>query len=692
MHELWLLAGLAIVCGRGLALTGHFLELDRIVADGDATIRARAITIEGWTASRWGHRNRVQIISAHRRDREFWLPRTCLLEVRGPANRGSLPPPGSEIEILARVRGSPRSPLLVISSDRLIQATGDRRLFPTIRDRLAKHLFLAAGTDVRRIRTAEMAAALALGRRDLVPTERRDHWRRSGLAHLLAVSGLHVGLVGGAAWLLLALAGASPRVTRATVFVVLPAYAVLAGAAPSAMRAALMAVIYLGARLIGRAILPMAAVLLATTILLVTQPNLIANAGFQLTVVITAALVRWVPPLTGLIFGPRWLSGAVAVPLVAQATAAPIVAWHFRTLIPGAVVANLFALPLLAPTILGSVAATVIAPFWKAPAALALEIVAVLFSILRAISSPARAVEMVAPPVPTAIAALLVAAGWLALQAGRRARIGVATWLLVLVAAGLFWTLHRPPAEAMVQLLPVSDGAAVVVSAGEDAVLTDGGRYRQQSAQFLAEGGWRRLRTVIASHTDEDHLGGIHQILRSFEVETLVFPAWMRTEPAVVPLLRAARRRGVRVQPVASGSALSFGSLELVVLWPRFRDPPRVENERSLVARARLKGGSVLLTADIGRSTEVRLARAFPLRAAVLVVPHHGGRSSTSPTLIDATAPSVALIPAAPGNTHGHPHSEVLQRLAERGIPVRYPARDGWCGARWENGEWVPFP
>jgi competence protein ComEC len=209
---------------------------------------------------------------------------------------------------------------------------------------------------------------------------------------------------------------------------------------------------------------------------------------------------------------------------------------------------------------------------------------------------------------------------------------------------------------------------------------------------LLAAAGRRRLSAVIASHTDEDHIGGIHQILRSFGVNTLVFPAWMRTDTAVVSLLRDARRRNVRVQPVASGSALSFGSVELVVLWPQLLDPPRIENERSLVVRAHLPGGSVLLTADIGRSTEIRMARASPLRAAVLVVPHHGGRSSTSSTLIEATAPSVALIPAAPDNTHGHPHPEVLKRLAEHGIPVRYPARDGRCGARLENGEWKAFP
>ena len=690
--ELWLLAGLALVCGRGLGQTPDVLYLQRLIADGESTVRAEVVILEGWADSRWGQRTRGVVLTAVHGDRAIGVPRRCRLEIRGSPHPTALPKPGAVIDLLARVRGSAGSPLLVVASNRLVKATGERRLLPALRDRLAHDLLRAAGTNADRIRSAEMAAALALGRRDFVPPERRERWRRSGLAHLLAVSGLHVGLVGGAVWLLLALSGVSPTTARIAVLVALPAYAVLAGAAPSAMRAALMAVIYLAARLLGRAVLPMAAVLLAVTILLTAQPSLIANAGFQLTVVITAALVRWVPPLTEALFGPRWVTGTVAVPVVAQTAAAPLVAWHFRTAIPGAIVANLLALPLLAPIILGSVAAAVIAPLWRPPAALALDLVGVLVSLVGRVSAPARAIELVTPPLPIVAIALLVAAGWIALQARPWARLGVMAWIGTLALLAALWAFSPPPAPPTVEILPVSDGAAVLVSSGDDAVMSDAGRYRREAAQLLAESGHRGLRAVIASHTDEDHVGGMVQILRSFDVERLIVPAWMLGQPQVVPLLRAAHRRGARIHPVAAGSAISLGTVRLEVVWPPAMDPPRLENERSLVVRAVLARGTALITADIGRPTEKRLARSGPLQCAVLVVPHHGGRGSTSPSLLDATAPEVALIPAAPDNTHGHPHSEVLERLARRDIPTRYPARDGRCGARWNGEEWVPFP
>ncbi|MFV2073363.1 MAG: ComEC/Rec2 family competence protein [Thermoanaerobaculales bacterium] len=690
---LWLLAGIALVGGRGLGTRADDLTLDRRLADArDLTVRAEVVITQGWTDSRWGRRTRVRVLHATRRGADLNLPRSCPLEVRG-ATTDDLPQPGSVVQTLAGVRRSQLGNLLlVVASPRVLHDTGARRPLPTLRGYLARRLIAAAGTDAGRIRSAELAAALSLGRRDLVPAARRDAWRRSGLAHLLAVSGLHVGLVGAATWFLVTMSGAGPRTSRLVVLAVLPAYALLAGASPSALRAALMGGIYLAARLLGRAILPMAAVLLAATFLLLARPSLVAEPGFQLTVLITAALVRWVPPLTEFLPGPRWVTGAVAVPLVAQAAAAPIVGWHFRSLIPGAVPANLLLLPLLGPTVLVSVFAAFLAPVWPAAAAACLSLVSLLAQVLRAGSAPARALELVTPSMPVAAVVLLVAAGWLALQPGRRARMGAATWFSLLILLAGRWLFPAAPPFDTVELLPVSDGAAISVTAGGSTLLFDGGRQTREAARLLADRGRRRITAVVISHTDEDHIAGIAQVLRSFRVDLLVMQAWMYGEPPTVELLRIARRRGVRVALVARGSAIGLGSQRLEVVWATALDPPRKENERSLVGRVLLPHGTLLLTSDIGLHTERRIAGLSRLACEILIIPHHGSRGSTSSLLLDKASPTIALIPAAPGNTHGHPHREVLARLAAHGIPFRYPARDGWCGARFTDGSWTAFP
>jgi len=238
----------------------------------------------------------------------------------------------------------------------------------------------------------------------------------------------------------------------------------------------------------------------------------------------------------------------------------------------------------------------------------------------------------------------------------------------------------------------VSDGAAVLLSDGKDTVLVDAGRYPKEAAQILAEIRRRRLDAIVASHTDEDHVGGIGHVIRTMRVDRLLLPVWMLSEVESVPLLRTARRRGTSVEALARGSATRLGSLRLEVLWPPARRSPERENERSLVARAVFRDGVVLLTADIGRRTEVAVSRVGFLGCDVLVVPHHGSRHSSSSLLLANASPGIALIPAAPGNNHGHPHQEVLTRLADRGIEFRYPARDGRCGARWDGKRWQAFP
>jgi len=691
--SLWLLAGLALVGGRGLAARADLLAYEALAStSGSAAVRARAVVVEGWSPSRWGWRARGRVEDAHSEGKLVKLPRACRLEIRGETSPNRLPPPGAVIEVLAAIRGQPQRPLLVVSSPRLIEDTGQRRLLPTFRDRLARSLLRAAGTHEGRIRAAELAAALALGRRDLVPAARRDRWRSAGLAHLLAVSGLPVGLVGGGVWLCSILLGAGPRAARLIVLAALPSYALLAGASPSALRAALMGVVYLGARLLGRAVLPMSAVLLAALVLLFAAPALIADAGFQLTVVITAALVRWVPPAARALPGPRWLTGAVAVPVVAQAAAAPLVAWHFRSLIPGAVLTNLLALPLLAPTVLASVAAALVAPMWPGAAVLVLDIVRLLAVGLNLASGPGRSLELVPPPLSAALALVLIVAGWLALQPGRRARVGVVGWLAANVLFAAVWLLPAVPQSDAVELLPVVDGAAVVVTSGGDSVLIDAGRYPRDASRMLASSARRRLRAVLLSHTDEDHVGGAAFVLRSTPVDCLILPRWMVAEAAAVPLLRAARRTRTRVIPIARGSAIQLGTIRLETIWPPAHDPPSEENERSLVARILTEHGVVLITSDVGRATENRLARLGHLGCDVLVVPHHGSRSSTSEGFLDAACPTVALVPAGPGNTYGHPHPEALARLTARQIPMRVPARDGWCGARYADGRWMAFP
>jgi len=472
----------------------------------------------------------------------------------------------------------------------------------------------------------------------------------------------------------------------------LPAYAIIAGGSPSAMRAALMGVIYVCARLLGRAPLPMAAILLAASTLVITKPALVTNVGFQLTVLITAALVRWVPTAVEALPGFRWITAVLAVPVIAQISAAPIVAWHFRTAIPGAAAANLLVPWLLAPTLVMSLVATAVAPVWSAAAGPLLDAVSLFERTLWWAGTPGRSALLFLPTVPVATVTALAIAGWLALQVGRRAKAGVVAWIVIGILTPCWWWIRPTPRPSRVELLNVGDGLAALAVDGSGSVMVDGGRWSDEASQLLADLNVRDLAAVAVSHSDEDHLGGIELVVGAIDVGCIVLPTWMMSDPATVPVLRTARRVEASVIPVARGSCVPVGRSHMEILWPPTADLPSADNERSLVVRLRQPTGVILFTSDIGTASEFRISRLSSLSCQVLVAPHHGSRGSSSSILLGAAEPSVALIPAGPRNVHGHPHVEVLERIRKRGIPVRFPARDGRCGAVYRDGKWVPFP
>jgi competence protein ComEC len=223
----------------------------------------------------------------------------------------------------------------------------------------------------------------------------------------------------------------------------------------------------------------------------------------------------------------------------------------------------------------------------------------------------------------------------------------------MMVDSGGDWQFNRRVAEEVDEMPFVEDRLGIA----EAAVLP-----------YLWSRGIERLDTVVASHGDSDHVGGFVELVRNMRVGA----AWQAPgeQGAFTPAMREA---AVPVRSLNAGTSVEVDGVVIEVL-----SAGGAGNNGSLVLRLRFGGRSFLLTGDIERPAEQELVRrGVDLRADVLKVAHHGSRTSTTAEFLDRTAASVAVISAGAGNSFGHPHEEVVDRLRQRGLRILETSRHG---------------
>lgn len=545
-------------------------------------------------------------------------------------------------------------------------------------------------------REAGLLMGLVLGDTSRLDPADEEHFRATGLGHLLAVSGQNVAMVLapvlGLAMLMRVGAGTRFAIGLGTVVF----FVLLTGVEPSVLRAGTMAGFALAGVLLGRpgSSLPLLGV--SVLILLLLDPSLAWSVGFQLSVAATAGLVTMAGPLSErLRFMPRPLAMALGASMAAQIAVTPLLLSQFRVVPLVTLVANLLALPAVAPGLLIGLAA--------AGASL---VAAPLGSLLAGVSGPfVRYLEVVADrlaslPVPS----LTSGGGPAILGVGLAAAIGFAVWLrsgrrlprrAVLMGCVLLplfvWAgaiRAGPPGHLFVRFFDVGQGDGALVTAPDGAtVLIDAGPEEQDVAIRLAALGVKRLDAVVATHAHADHEVGLPAVLARFPVGVLLEPGCEDHSPGHSALHRAVRDEGIAVRHPRAGEVITVGGLRLDVLAPdrchvgTNSDP----NNDSIVLRISWGDDVVLFTGCVEvESQEVLLRDPGDLAAEVLRVPHHGGGTSL-PELFDAVHPAVAVISVGEDNFYGHPAPEVVERLESVGAVVLRTDRSGEVTLSYED-------
>lgn len=558
--------------------------------------------------------------------------------------------------------------------------------------------------------------ALVLGDQREIPRDVRDAYARTGTAHVLSVSGLHIALVATSvyvalAWLLARWPWLALRVlvVRVAALAAIPpalAYTALSGGAVATLRALAMAAIGLGAVSLVRRPDVWTALAAAAIALALSDPGVASEASFQLSFASVAALVVAGERLQRLRLehASPWLAGerlvgrvvavllaAVVASLAATLATAPLTAFHFGSVALVGVVANLVVVPLVGwlALLLGLVGATVsfVSPAVGEPllwlGGLAIAPANRFVAWLAAQPWCALDVSLASPATVIGLLALLVAARPNA--AGRRALLALAA---IALAAGL--ASERPwRRELVVRFLDVGQGdaALVVLPGSAGALLIDagglGGAFdtgERVVLPALRRAAVRRLDALVLSHPDFDHYGGMAAVARGVRVAELWSSGRRARAPAFEDLLATLHGAGARARTLARGdvpSAARAGA-EVAVLHPPAQFRNASENDASLVLRVTFGATRVLFTGDVEEHAEAALAGARDAVAAtVLKVPHHGSRTSSTRAFLAASRPSLAVAMLGWRNRFGFPAPAVRERHAAFGAAWRETAAHG---------------
>jgi competence protein ComEC len=594
---------------------------------------------------------------------------------------------------------------------------------------------------------AGLAAGILIGLRDRVDRDLAAAFTTAGVSHIVAISGWNIAIVAAA---IATLAGGLGRRRRSVVTVVaIVAYVCFAGASASVVRAAMMAGVVLLARESGRAGRAAGALGWAATLLLVADPGLIRDAGFQLSSLATAGLIAWATPMTDWIDRvgrgrvPRWLAESLGVSLAAQAATLPIVLVSFGRLAILSPLVNLAVVPLVAPAMgVGLVAlAAGIAVQLGMPAAVGAILAApgwVILRILVAIVQVAASLPFASltlePPFDLAVAGLAVAglAGvtvWRRRRrssyraaappvatngvsgAGdargrrdergrhedRRARRAATVALVVAVTVAGGVVVSRPTGVASVTILDVGQGDAVLIEGSRGGrLLVDGGPDPDRLLVALDRRipPWdRRIDSVILSHPHEDHVAGLGLLLERYDVERVMEPGMRGPGPGYAAWLNhLSDVEGPMRTSIAAGDRLAVDDIDLRVLWPvRDRvplDPPDGGtgiNNVSVVLAGQIGNHRFLLMGDVEEEIDPELLARGLRQVDLLKVAHHGSRTATTQAFVDAVRPRVAVASAGAGNPYGHPTRLTMERLANAGARVLRTDRDGTVVATFEG-------
>ncbi|GHH97065.1 DNA internalization-related competence protein ComEC/Rec2 [Neobacillus kokaensis] len=562
------------------------------------------------------------------------------------------------------------------------------------------------------VEIASLSAAVIFGDRSMLDPNLLADYQRTGIVHLLAISGLHVSLLVGMFFYLGIRCGMTREFMTNFLLLLLPFYVILTGASPSVIRAAIM--IFLVLLMIKwkayLKLMPIDAISLAFLLYLFVSPMVIFDVGFQLSFTVSAAII-----LTAVHILPRYQRYGMKMlvtSVTAQLAALPCLLFHYFELSLIGILANMLYIPLFSfiylpglyllfmiQIFLGTTPIFILQFFLKT-ISLSNNVIAFLadFSFFSFIPGKPNVMQLMI------YIGLIISIFYLWEIKNSKKKKHIVMAIIILFAFQPVWNNLSPYGE--VTMLDVGQGDSIFIhlpfSRGNYLIDTGGSIVFQEEAwrkrakpyevgndvvvPYLKGKGITKIDKLILTHGDMDHIGGALSVINEIRVKEILLPSVVDSSETEQEILRASKRKRISVIRVSAGDKWSSGESEFYILGPE-KHFSGERNRGSLTIFADIGGLSWFFGGDLDQKGEENIIKTYPnLTVDVLKAGHHGSKTSSAEGFIMQIKPKIALISAGENNRFGHPHKEVLERLEQRHTKILRTDANGAITYRFFRG------
>ena len=577
-----------------------------------------------------------------------------------------------------------------------------------MRQRFAKILEKTCGAE------AGAFEAIVLGDKSNLDPELKMRYQMAGIIHILAISGLHISLLGMGLYNMLKKAGFGIWPAGLLALIIMLQYGMMTGGGVSTMRAVCMFLLSVGAKIAGRIYDMPTGMAVAAILILVENPAYLLDGGFWLSfgsVIGIGCVWPVIQEALGNLekednAGKKILWSFLASGVV-QFTTLPIVLWFYGEVSVMGIFLNLLVLPTVG-VVLGSGTADALLGLISIKGAFVVAIpgrtILKIYEVLVIIIGKLPFCTWVGgkPEMWQIVDYYLILAGavWIYRisekkykenkTAVMKKRKGIWKFRCLcagMVCLGILLIGYKPKEDFRIACLDVGQGDGIVIEMENWwNILIDGGSTNKSSLgqyqliPYLKSRGISRLDGIYISHTDEDHISGVREILdyiskglTIIRVENLILPDWdeVQDNKNFQELTELANAAGTRVIYVNAGDRVRYGETTLKVLWPEAGATGKEVNEDAMVIEMTNGAFKGVFTGDIGKDTEDKLLQKGVLEDVdFLKVAHHGSKYSTGEEFLDVVKPELSVISCSATNTYGHPSPDTLKRLENSGSKV----------------------